>query len=247
MSRTTDRGRGSPHGERRAANAERGASLVEVIVAVGLFAVALLGINGMLISSMRASEQSRDIATARFLAESRLDQIKRARYQDGDRDAFLDTSDPCTDIDEIISANWPDENYGAVDLLNGTRWNFRSCSAVTNIRQSAVMTTAANYPGTAQGRADFLTNHSQYSKFRREVYIYDTASETVKTVTNVALDGPNATARDNLVISKITPTTANPRTNYIKYVLVRVKWRDSHGRTHHVTLSTEKAFVVPAS
>ncbi len=243
MSRQQDAGPGPQAGRR----AERGASLVEVLVALGLFAVALLGLNGMLISSMRASEQSRDIATARFLAESRLDQIKRARYQDGDRDAYLDTSDPCTDIDEIIAANWPDENYGAVDLLNGTRWNFRACSAVRDIKQSAALTTAANYGATAQGRADFLTNHGQYTKFRREVYIYDTASETTKTVTNVALDGPRATARDNLVVSKVSPTAANPRTNYIKYVLVRVKWRDSHGVTHHVTLSTEKAFVVPAS
>jgi Tfp pilus assembly protein PilV len=226
---------------------ERGSSLVEVIVAVGLFAIALLGINGLLVSSMRASEQARDLATARFLAESRLDQIKRARYQDGDRDAYLDTSDPCTDIDEIIAANWPDENYGAVDLLNGTRWNFRSCSAVTNIKQSAVTVTAASYPGTAQGRADFQTNHDQYRKFRREVYIYDTSAATTATVMNVTLDGPRAATRDNIVVSSVTPTADNPRTNFIKYVLVRVKWRDNHGQIHHVTLSTEKAFVVPAS
>lgn len=228
-------------------NSQRGSSLVEVIIAVGVFGIALIGLNGLLISAMRASEQARDLATARVLASERLDQIKRARYQDGNRDAWLDTGDPCTDIDEVIAANWPDEDYGAVDLLNGTRFTYRTCAAVRDIKLTGTLVTRAHYASTAQGDHDYWTNHGQYTRFRREVYIYDSATETTNAIRNVSLDGPAATARDNIVVDTVAPSATMPRSNFIKYVLVRVKWRDSRGTLHHVTLSTEKAFVVPAS
>lgn len=230
-----------------AARGERGSSLIEVVVSVGVFGIALLGLNGMLITTIRTSEMARDVSAARFLAEQRLDQIKRMRYQDGNRDAWLDTSDPCTDIDEVIAANFPDENYGAVDLLNGTRFTYRNCSAVRDIKSAGTLVARSDYPSTAQGNQDYQNNHEQYRRFRREVYIYSTASQTTRSVTNVRLDGPRADARDNLVVDTVTPDDQHPRSNYIKYILVRVKWRDGHGALHHVTLSTEKAFVVPAS
>ncbi len=224
---------------------EAGLSLVEALVAIALFGVALLGLNTLLVTTMRTSEFARDHVTARFLAAHRLEQIKNSRYQDGDRDAWNNTSDPCTDIDEITATNFPDEDYGAVDLLNGTRFTFRSCSNQPDIKNGTTLFTRASYPSDAQGNHDFWVNHGQYTRFRREVYIINSASYA-NAIRTVELDGPNPTARDNVTVNTVAPTTAEPASNYVKYVLVRVKWRDSHGHPHEVTMSTEKAFYIPA-
>ncbi|GAB4222448.1 MAG: hypothetical protein Kow0062_19880 [Acidobacteriota bacterium] len=225
---------------------EAGFTLAEALVAVGLFGIALLGLNMLLIGTLRTAELSRDLATARFLAAHRLEQIIMARYMDGNRDAYRDPADPCTDIDEITTANFPTEDYGEVDLLNGTRFNYRNCAAVPDIRQSAIMVTAADYPATAHGRLQRELNHDQYRRFRREVYIVDSADYT-DAIVNVTLDGPSPNGPDNVIVETTTPSASNPATNYVKYVLVRVKWKDSRGAVHAVTLSTEKSFLIPAS
>jgi len=229
----------------RILRSQAGMSLAEAVVAIGIFGIALLGLNTLLISTIRTSELARDTATARFLAVHRLEQIKNARYRDGNRDGWLDPNDACTDIDEVIPANWFDEDYGEVDLLNGTRFNYRSCAAIPDIKQSGIKVTRADYDlSTAQGRHDWEVNHAQYAKFRREVYIVDSADYT-DAIVRVTLDGPRADSRDNVIVETESPSAANPATNYVKYVLVRVKWKDSHGQVHHVTLSTEKAFYIP--
>ena len=155
------------------------------------------------------------------------------------------TSDPCTDIDEVIPANFPDEDYGQVDLLNGSKFTFRSCAGTPDIKQSATLFDRSSYPTTDQGNHDYWVNHGQYSRFRPEVYIVDSADYT-NTISNIPLDGPNPTAQDNVSVETKTPSANEPATNYIKYVLVRVKWKDSHGHPHEVTLTTEKAFYIPS-
>lgn len=225
---------------------QRGMTLVEALVAIGIFGIALLGLNALMVGTLRTSELAKDFSAARFLATQRLEQIKNARYQDGDRDAYNDTTDPCTDIDEVKSSLWPDENYGAVDLLNGTRWTYNtSCANVTDIKSTPFSYTRATYPSTAQGDHDYQVNHEQYKRFRREVYIVDSATVT-DSIVRVSLTGLSATARDSVNTETETPSVTNPATNFVKYVLVRVKWKDSHGHPHHVTLSTEKAFYIPA-
>ena len=224
---------------------ERGLSLAEVVVAVGIFGIALLGLNTLMISTIRTSEFARDQTTARFLASHRLEQIKNARYQDGNRDAWNDTSDPCTDIDEVTATNFPDEDYGEVDLLNGTQFSFRACAGTPDIKNGPVTFDRSDYPTDNQGNHDYWVNHGQYTRFRREVYIVDSADYT-NSIRNVTLDGPNPTARDNVDVETVTPSASEPATNFIKYVLVRVKWKDSHGQVHEVTLTTEKAFYIPA-
>ena len=204
-----------------------------------------MGLNMLLIGTIRSAELSKDLATARFLAAHRLEQIIMARYVDGNRDAYRDPSDPCTDIDEVTTANFPVEDYGQVDLLNGTQFNYRSCAATPDIRQSAIMIKPTDYPDTAQGRLARAVNHDQYTRFRREVYIVDSADYT-NSIVNVGLDGPSPDSLDNVLVSTTTPSASNPATNYVKYVLVRVKWKDSHGAVHAVTLSTEKTFLIPS-
>ncbi len=222
---------------------ERGVTLVEAIVALGMLSIALLGLNNLLISTIRSSEFARDVATARFLAENRLEQIKNSRYLDGNRDAYRDLADPCTDIDEVQSTVFPDENYGEVDLLNGTKFTYRSaCAANPDIKQTGQAFTQGSYPAGAQGTHDYQVNHAQYNRFRREVYIVDSA-DYATAITNVTLGPPHYSSRDTV---NLTTTNSLPASRYIKFVIVRVKWKDSHGNVHRVDLSTEKAFYIPS-
>ena len=48
-------------------------------------------------------------------------------------DAYRDPSDPCTDIDEVNSTVFPDEDYGNVDLLNGSRFNYLACATTPDL------------------------------------------------------------------------------------------------------------------
>lgn len=224
---------------------QRGMSLVEAIVAIGLFGLGLLGLNALLIGTMKTSEFASDLATARFLASHRLEQIKSSRYVDGNRDAYRNPSDICTDIDEIKVTVFPAENYGEIDLLNGTKFTYETCSSTPDIKKTGYKFVRSDYPAGAQGNLDYYNNHAQYNRFRREVYILDSRNYT-NAIENVTLDGPDPTGLDSIVVDQVTPTAANPATNYVKYVLVRVKWEDSLGNTHHVTLSTEKAFYIPS-
>ncbi|MCU0222935.1 MAG: prepilin-type N-terminal cleavage/methylation domain-containing protein [Acidobacteria bacterium] len=224
---------------------ESGVTLVEALVAVGIFGIALLGLNMLLISTIKTSQFTKDYATARFLAGHRLEQIKNSRYQDGDRDAYRDPTDPCTDIDEVTTSIFPDEDYGEVDLLNGTRFNYRNCANVPDIKLSSIMVTSATYSAGQQGRHDFAVNSAQYGRFRREVYVVD-AADYAQAITNVRLGPANPDARDSVIVDTTAPTADQPASRYVKYVIVRVKWKDLNGKLHHVTLSSEKAFYIPS-
>jgi Tfp pilus assembly protein PilV len=224
---------------------ESGVTLVEALVAVGIFGIALLGLNTLLISTIKTSQFTKDYANARFLAGHRLEQIKNSRYQDGDRDAYRDPSDPCTDIDEVTTSIFPDEDYGEVDLLNGTRFNYRNCANVPDIKLSSILVTAATYSAGQQGKHDFAVNSAQYGRFRREVYVVDSA-DYAQAITNVRLGPANPDARDSVIVDTTAPTADQPASRYVKYVIVRVKWKDLNGKLHHVTLSSEKAFYIPS-
>ncbi len=230
---------------RRGLSSEAGVSLAEALVAVGIFGIALLGLNMLLISTLKTSQFTKDYATARYLAGHRLEQIKNSRYQDGDRDAYRDVSDPCTDIDEVTTTIFTDEDYGQVDLLNGTRFNYRNCANVPDIKLSPIPITLATYSAGTQGKLDYAVNAGQYRRFRREVYIVD-AADHAQAITNVRLGPASPDARDSVTVETTTPTADQPASRYVKYVLVRVKWKDLNGQLHHVTLSTEKAFYIPS-
>ncbi len=230
---------------RRGLSSDAGVTLAEALVAVGIFGIALLGLNMLLISTLRTSQFTKDYGTARFLAGHRLEQIKNSRYQDGDRDAYRDPTDPCTDIDEITTTVFTDENYGQVDLLNGTRFNYRNCANVPDIKLSPIPVTLATYPAGNQGKLDYAVNAGQYKRFRREVYIVDSA-DYAQAITNVRLGPASPDSRDSVTVETTTPTADQPASRYVKYVLVRVKWKDLNGQLHHVTLSTEKAFYIPS-
>ncbi len=109
-----------------AVHREAGFTLVEVLVAVGLLTVGILGIGLALSTSsgiasgdsagLAAVSRSNSYSTATELAQDRLEQMKNATYN--------------TATDQITAANFPNEAYGSIAGYSGFR---RTVSIVPDV------------------------------------------------------------------------------------------------------------------
>src|SRR5262244_1471571 len=68
---------------RRFANAEEGLTLVEVMIAAAIVTVGLAGISGALEVAAHGVQEGRQLSTAAFLANERLEQVRAARWEAG--------------------------------------------------------------------------------------------------------------------------------------------------------------------
>lgn len=95
---------------------EGGFTLLEVLVALGVLTIALLGVAAALSSGglsmgadfgVAAISRGNSYSTAMELAQARIEEIKNATYT--------------VATDQIINANFPDEGYGAIAGSPGFR------------------------------------------------------------------------------------------------------------------------------
>jgi len=118
----------TPH-ERRAVAVRRrqsGMTLVEVVLAVGLFAIVFATVlKGLVQANLRASWIACD-AAANKVAEQRLEQMQNARW------------DPTISIDEVVAANFP-TNVVALD----TNPNGANTILATSTVQVAMVTNSS--------------------------------------------------------------------------------------------------------
>ncbi len=92
-------GKGEGGGSLREGGTRRhrqGFTLVEVLVALGLFALAATGLVGLALALMEQNRVSKRLDTAAYLAHDRLEQIRNTPYA------------------QIVPANFPFEDYGTV-------------------------------------------------------------------------------------------------------------------------------------
>lgn len=100
------------------AESEGGFTLIEVMVAIALLTIGILGIAATVGVQSRgvasgvafgqaAVSRANSIATATMLAQARLEEIKNAQYT--------------ASADQITTANFPDEAYGAISGYTGYR------------------------------------------------------------------------------------------------------------------------------
>ena len=75
---------------------ERGFTLIEVLIAVVVLAIAILGFSAMTLGTIRGLSFSDKLTTATTLAQKQLEEINNASY------------------DDVIAANYPLEDFGAV-------------------------------------------------------------------------------------------------------------------------------------
>jgi type IV pilus modification protein PilV len=77
-------------------DSEKGFTLVEILVAVMVLAIAFLAMYQMQAMAVRGNETSNQVTIATMLAQDKMEQIRNANY------------------DDVTSANFPTENYGSV-------------------------------------------------------------------------------------------------------------------------------------
>ncbi len=80
---------------RRAQN-QRGFTLIEIMVAVTLLSVGLLGMAGLTVGIMRGNTLSSEVTTATVLAQAKMEDIKRMDYGD------------------VTQADFPLEDYNSI-------------------------------------------------------------------------------------------------------------------------------------
>jgi len=87
---------------------DKGFTLLEILVAVTLLSIGLLGIAGLTVGIMRGNRHSKMATTATTLAQDRMEEIRRRDYSD------------------VTETNFPDEDYN-------TMTNFFFYKRVTSI------------------------------------------------------------------------------------------------------------------
>ena len=249
---------------------EAGFTLIEALMAIAIVGLLMMSLNLLLAQTMFYHQYSQDMAIAEYLAQTRMEQVKNVRYQDGNRDAFFDPDSPCIDMNEVYdpnnstssqpgvfsSATFTDEDFDNLDINNGTRFNFRTdCGNDIYVRQTERVIQATDY----NTDHDRWMNRERFKKFRREVYVIDTHDYDGRVV-DVTLpiqqpppgaSGPNANymnpaGRDFVTVVSESATAENPATDFVLWVVVRVKW--FQGPTlRQVTLKSQKAFHIPAT
>lgn len=75
---------------------ERGFTLIEVMIAVIVLAIAVLGFSAMTLGTIRGLAFSDKLTTATTLAQHQLEEINNASY------------------DDVIAANYPLEDFGTI-------------------------------------------------------------------------------------------------------------------------------------
>ena len=86
----------------------KGMTLIEILVGMTIFAIGLLSLSQVTFQVMHANLRSKHTVVATNLAHQRMEEIMSAmRY------------------DDIIGNNYPDEDYGQVDLGNPDYSNFK--------------------------------------------------------------------------------------------------------------------------
>ena len=98
---------GRRYGQRWMRAAEPGFTLIEVLVAVTVFSVALLGISSMQLASLRALDTSNRLTSAALVLSNKMEELGRLPYtssflqdSDGDGAAGLDDVGTTADFNE---------------------------------------------------------------------------------------------------------------------------------------------------
>lgn len=112
-------------------DSESGLTFVEVMVAMFLLSIALVGLAVGFPQSGKAVHTGDRLSTAIYLAQQRLEQMRNRTYT--------------STTDQITTANFPDENYGAV---NNNDLNFLLFRRTVQINDGVPVAACVPPPGT---------------------------------------------------------------------------------------------------
>ena len=87
----------------RVVRSQSGASFIEVVTAVGLFALVAIGLSPALLSARKVADLGKDQSIATALAQDKIEQIRQAASVSNDSDGPLQ---PNGSANGIFSRNW---------------------------------------------------------------------------------------------------------------------------------------------
>jgi len=93
-----------------------GFSLVELLVTLAILSVGLLALAGMQVTAIEGNAASRNLTSAVFLAEARLNELKAGGYSSLADSTVSDPNNPVNEQGQsggVFSRSWTISNHGA--------------------------------------------------------------------------------------------------------------------------------------
>lgn len=176
-------------------NKQKGFTLIEMLVAVFIFTVAMAALTLMAGRGIQASNQSSDRVTAEFLAVESLEAIRNMR----DTAFITGRSDN----------NWTGV-FGGTDLLNpegcfnalGDINQNKTCAVYYDVDMPTLQTctNCVVYLGSQGYENDATTPGGVATKFIRKIYINQLATDEVRVRVTVEFDNEMVELQDNLLL-----------------------------------------------
>lgn len=132
---------------------ETGMTLVEILVAISIFAIGVLSLTRVTFQAMQANVRSKHLVVATNLAHQRMEQILSS-----------------TRYNNITAAAFPTENYGAVNGGNADYRVFRRVVAIADstdaLNTSVMKDLTVRVEWHDKGRTRNVEIHSSISRFK---------------------------------------------------------------------------------
>jgi|WetSurMetagenome_2_1015567.scaffolds.fasta_scaffold925634_2 general secretion pathway protein I len=101
---------------------QRGATLLEVMIAVAIASIALVSLVSLVLTSLQMEDYSRTITEAILIADNRMKEIERFGFPEiGEKEGLIDEKDPTGYAYKQVITDSPIENVRNVKLT--LYWN----------------------------------------------------------------------------------------------------------------------------
>ena len=100
----------------RTTDRESGFTLIEILIAITILTVGLLGVASMQVSAIRGNDFSGSVTTGLCLAEDRMEELMRRPYSDD----LLTDANTTNALDTIIASDVDHEDVPAIDATGQT-------------------------------------------------------------------------------------------------------------------------------
>jgi type IV pilus modification protein PilV len=123
------------HGGKPGGN-DSGFTIIEVLIAMAIFAIGILGIAKLQISSIGGNRTAMEVSEASFLCEGKLEELMSIPYADAD---VVDTTNDGEDGLDASTVDTADHNASSDDGLYTILWNVAEDFPVNNTKTIKVI------------------------------------------------------------------------------------------------------------